>query len=1051
MTLVDELSPSGQPLASPTPLALELPPLATGLVIGVGGSGIQTISRVRRAVAGARPDQSAVASLVFLGIDAVDLSGQHPRLPPSTGLVAEEFLNITDPPFDASDYVRHRLPVEARMQEWWDSRYQPPVGPITEGLRRSRMLGRLAFHRAAPVLESRLVERMRTAVEIRPEHVAGGHVGGRQGTDLDVSIVASSCGGTGSSGLLEVLYRVWVAARSLDVHPDVRLFVYLPGVFATEVERAPGGEVISPAHKANAYAFFRELDHFLTHAEDLSRYLGTGREAADIDGMQLAKQVYVIDNTVGAAGMLRRATDLFDIVAEAMYQLALTEMGRPLQTTMGVNLEEVLSRRDDARKRRAYCSLGVARIVFPGTTLERHLRFRFAHEFVMKGLLCSPDDLRTQVTNDPSVREWSLGLPATIQRARRQRASRVSELADLATTVVTDIEAEPSSITVARMEQRIEDARTAAAADLRDAAVVVENTLLPQLEQDLADALLGTGRGLRFATLALGVLDERLAEARQAAANTRERAVQELETVDAEMAEKRDVLTRVEGSFFLSHMPGRLARAARQVGDLLGARALAAQTSLENDEQVRLLDDLRARLRGLRDRLQRADDRLSALARTLDAGWREDVLIGKDAGPRDTTTLLPTDILPEVEDSRLAVSLFQQVLADLAEEAKQATSIGEGVPVFAPRLVAEALRSWHVESGGFGVLALGSTEDIDATRSHRGLLQMLDNLAVRHVLHDRDSEPRLPRDLRQSAMATTDGEERLQTAAQGLATLASNVCWRIDDSRLRLPEGEALPGVSTLISRPRAVSYLDPYLGGASQVDETDPDPQRIVALSISWGYPAYALAPLDTWRFHYDRVLDALESGRQIDPPHVDRRFVDELEPLEPLAYQRGDALLAVGKALVISKVLVAADASGDERILRRFDRQRGKPAAAGGPLWSEVRGAELTWVGSELARRDGAWKVERSLDLGPDLVTAVARAGSAFGWMRGVDAVVDDLARPDRLGRAGLAEAVSMWLDDELEEMLRDLEPDAPLAVTLADMGEELTAWLRRVKSPA
>lgn len=120
-------------------------PISAAVVIGIGGSGIQTITRLRSAARADRPDQAAIDSLKFVGIDAVDLTSQQPPLPHGVSLDVGEFFNVTEDPFQASVYVRGQLPTDTYLQQWWDPDYQPPMGPITDGLKRERMLGRLRF------------------------------------------------------------------------------------------------------------------------------------------------------------------------------------------------------------------------------------------------------------------------------------------------------------------------------------------------------------------------------------------------------------------------------------------------------------------------------------------------------------------------------------------------------------------------------------------------------------------------------------------------------------------------------------------------------------------------------------------------------------------------------------------------------------------------------------------------------------------------------------------------------------------------------------------
>ena len=120
-----------------------------------------------------RPDQAAIDSLKFLGVDAVDLTSQQPPLPDGVSLDVGEFFNVTEDPFQASVCVRGQLSTDTYLQQWWDPDYQPPMGPITEGLKRERMLGRLAFHRVRQDLITKIGHAMSGAISIS-EHLGTG-------------------------------------------------------------------------------------------------------------------------------------------------------------------------------------------------------------------------------------------------------------------------------------------------------------------------------------------------------------------------------------------------------------------------------------------------------------------------------------------------------------------------------------------------------------------------------------------------------------------------------------------------------------------------------------------------------------------------------------------------------------------------------------------------------------------------------------------------------------------------------------------------------------
>lgn len=94
--------------AGDTRVARDYRPLSYGLVIGLGGTGIQTISRVRHAVQGNRPDAAAVESVRFLGIDAVKWKDQNPPIASELMLPPREFFNLTGTGFDPDQVLRAR-------------------------------------------------------------------------------------------------------------------------------------------------------------------------------------------------------------------------------------------------------------------------------------------------------------------------------------------------------------------------------------------------------------------------------------------------------------------------------------------------------------------------------------------------------------------------------------------------------------------------------------------------------------------------------------------------------------------------------------------------------------------------------------------------------------------------------------------------------------------------------------------------------------------------------------------------------------------------------
>jgi hypothetical protein len=110
---------------------LDIRPVSTAVVIGLGGSGIQSISRVKSAIGNPRLEQRALEAVSFVGIDAVDEAGQNPPLPSGVGL-GPDLVSLQG--FNARSFIDGQKPNDPFLQQWWDDQYTVPSGTLNEGL-----------------------------------------------------------------------------------------------------------------------------------------------------------------------------------------------------------------------------------------------------------------------------------------------------------------------------------------------------------------------------------------------------------------------------------------------------------------------------------------------------------------------------------------------------------------------------------------------------------------------------------------------------------------------------------------------------------------------------------------------------------------------------------------------------------------------------------------------------------------------------------------------------------------------------------------------------
>lgn len=892
----------------------ELRPVSSAVVIGLGGSGIQCVSRIRSAVMADRIDQHAREAIAFLGIDAVDDKGQKPPLPPGVDLGAD-YINLQG--FNPAAYLKGQKPNDPFLQSWWDDRYKVPNGPMNEGLKRERMLGRLCFHKDSATIRTRISQAMTSAARVRSEYVAEGDPGD-VGSEIPVYLVSSCAGGTGSSGFLEVVLAIHAAAKGLALKPKIRAFILLPGVFANEVLRQQLGETAAQAQRANAYGFFKELDHFLVKSSELPPMMGM--KEIEIEDGELIHQVYLFDSNLGSSGVLAKVTDIYEIVSESIYQFLFSAMGRALIGVDGVNVERILTELDAFKKPRRYCSLGLGRVVFPGDTYRNHLIMWWCDWMVRQGFLRNPTTTElTSLRDSERVTRLVDSIDTLLGRAvsgqfdddvrsfldRGREAPRALEIRhDVASAeeLFVELQKRASEVSTA-VRRELETMRPRLVNELEDLienSVFVDGASVPIAREIVKHVEKGARSRLSNATDALNAqiamkessyqrVEERLeALAEATSRNVLEKAVATVVSVFSD-----ETLTVPES--------------AELVGNAIKDWTQAVHGSELAQARHDFLAQACRRVEQLRLEMERAHERLVTLAGLAKSQWERDDLLGKDAGPEATSVLVPEDSQPEIEWSALSKSTRRAI----AEE--HATRLSGD-------LLREFLDRWIAESLTRGFFDFGSDDRVAAMRAESSLLASLERDAIRFALGalDDDGEPvsRLPVDLLDAARQLGE-EQRLRTAVDGLERLSRNVCWSWEPGNFHLPPGDnerrvdLLPRVTTGVAAHSSMSELVNAAFPQQATRAQFPDAERVIALSCEWGVPVHCLPVVASWRTDYDlfaaRRKRQREENESIEPPsHVDKRF-EEFADLVPEYFRPEEAAPRFAQAIVIASALVA------------------------------------------------------------------------------------------------------------------------------------------------
>lgn len=995
------------------PGQIKVTPLAQGVVIGVGGSGIQTISRVKSAIEAARPEAAARSALSFLGVDAVLPERQHPPLPPGIGLRKEEYFNLTSTPFDAAALVRNESNANSPLNEWWDFAQSVPSGPLTDGLKQNRPLGRLAFYRAGSDLVQRVTQAMVQSARVDRDVISSGvSVGGSAGVRPKVYIAASMCGGTGSAGLLDVVHKVWVAASRMGLSPEIQLFLFLPGIFEGEIIRSSMDSTAEIDNlRANAYAFLTELDHFITHSDQLDGSVARPdrSETTLIPPGELVKQVFLIDRQLTSGSFITSVTDAYEVAAAAIYQLLMTKTGTQVAVN-GVNVDTLLREVDGFNKRRIYCGLGLSAITYPGDTFRRHLSFRFADWFVRRVLLVEADDLPEKVREHEVATSLVTQLSALrddLATFTRDDSVRLFEqdCRGAAATLAADHAPEAVDQFMATINNRRPVALRVLDEQLTSRRARAMAAVAPVVLSEVS----GAGQSVPFAIDLLKHVESRL--------HTMVAASTKLESQHQNTASQADVQLEeaersLRGTSRWQFWGGGRQRPATELGEavaahggaLIGQRIAAAQT-LYLRSAISTLSHLREQLEGAQRALQGESARFAA-------AWRADNLVGKDAGSVSLTALIPSDVQPEVEDSSLAKESFAALLEEV--EALDTTE-----------LLRDLYRKWaRATRTGHGLFDLGSDSKDLQGGARSELLELLTDLASRFALQEGETgidatasenaiRPRLPRSLKEAADRMDDGVS-LKRALMSAAGLTQQVLLPIDDTLLQA----RAPSPASIVSYPRSVAdlvkeFVPEQVG--RQIIEW-PDDERFQVFTTMWGASAHVLGAIPTWKAAYERAITSAPHDPNHRRPHLDVRWLDSLDPLQPSYVDAQLAARSIVRARMATKLLEDAQVHSAIFGPNPLTGEIGKPLNFEDSI-DRVRWRAHTF---EFDRSRERWvKSWQDYDFGSTWNELVKSVGNAGGFRQRTEIFTSAVLRAS--GRASAIAVVEALLTDVFDELVR------------------------------
>ncbi len=326
------------------------------LLIGIGGTGqkvlVQIKARFVRNYGGVPP---AVEFLCFdtdPTAEQAQMEGKVVRLVAGTELISISGIQTAN--------IVRNLDKYPAIQNWIaEDKEKIPVAAIQMGARQVRPLGRLALFWHIEMVKSK----MEGAVHRLNDLKLGADMGGdRRG--MNVFIISSVCGGTGSGALLDIAYLIRRVVQDLGLAPELCLIngvLALPSVFPT---------VDKIGIQSNAYACLNELDYYMqTEKVEWSQEYGNPRvPPVTFSSLRPFNICYLIDgineNSQGLAGL----EEIAPMIAEAIYLQIGSQVGRTndsLFDNVDTLTGKIMYSDENRYKPTAYSSLGTASLVFP--------------------------------------------------------------------------------------------------------------------------------------------------------------------------------------------------------------------------------------------------------------------------------------------------------------------------------------------------------------------------------------------------------------------------------------------------------------------------------------------------------------------------------------------------------------------------------------------------------------------------------------------------------------------------------------------------------------
>jgi hypothetical protein len=480
-----------------------------------------------------------------------------------------------------------------------------PKGAITMGAKQVRPLGRLSLFWHV----EKIYDKMFTSVQRLTDLKQGSEKRG-----INVFLISSVCGGTGSGVLLDVAYLARNAIDKAGIDPEfcyVNGVLALPSVFPT---------VKKIGIESNAFACLRELDYYM-EAEWQVDYGNPRVPQFSISGRRPFNIVYLVDARNEQGQGLSGLDEIAPMIAEAVYLQVSSQVGNANASAfdnVDVLASRVLNYDENREVPTAYSSLGTASLVFPVSKIIELCANRLGRDLVSQQVLKKEVvAVRVDAAVNSTMQSNQLDIDALLQQVARDSKNNVMKIVLDPRQLDKFKEAELFSTAQAYLTKAENTVDNEFNQLLDMNHKVMKEKYAAAIESDVNRALDDPSGGLFFVLNFLEKLDARLVASRA-----------ELDKGRAEKEQLRDrsqaSLQQTQAAFAQSFRSsalgkgGRIKDARNRHVEMFQSYLVARFESRKREMAIAILASLSKNIQDLRAKVQRTIDRLQIVQGQFD-------------------------------------------------------------------------------------------------------------------------------------------------------------------------------------------------------------------------------------------------------------------------------------------------------------------------------------------------------------------------------------------------------------------------------------------------